>query len=169
MQVCSAPEIGWCTNSGSRLQKKNSTTNKCKHTHIASFPGPPPSFSLFAVWGKPRQRSGNEVSGHEQCCHADTSKLNINHESTVWDLHTASKIPYFYPSFTDTAKESGIKWRPTHVKDTLLQEDKSTMKWNYIVCSTNLGYAACLICVEAVKWCVVLLMPQLHCPVCTTT
>ena len=122
MQVCSAPEIGWCTNSGSSLQKKNSMTNKYMHAHIASFLGPPPSFSLFSVWGKPRQRRLG----------ADTSKFNINYESTVCDLHTVSKIPYFYPSFTDTSKESGIKWRPTHVIDTLLQEDKSTMKWNYV-------------------------------------
>ena len=157
MQVCSAPEIGWCTNSGSRLQKKNSITNKYMHAHIASFLGPPPSFSLFSVWGKPRQRRLG----------ADTSKFNINYESTVCDLHTVSKIPYFYPSFTDTSKESGIKWRPTHVIDTLLQEDKSTMKMK--LCAHNLGYAACLIRMEAVKWCVVFLMPQLHCPVCTTT
>ena len=77
MQVCSAPEIGWCTNSGSSLQKKNSMTNKYMHAHIASFLGPLPSFSLFSVWGKPRQRRLG----------ADTSKFNINYESTVWLTH----------------------------------------------------------------------------------
>ena len=63
------------------------------------------------------------INAHEQWCHPDTSTV-ITVYKALCGLHTLSKIPYFYPSFTDTSKESGIKWRPTHVIDTFLQKEK---------------------------------------------
>ena len=158
MQVCSAPEIGWCTNSGSRLQEKKKV---CMHAHIASFLGPQPSFSLFSVWGK---RSGNEVN--KQCCHADTSKFNINYESTMWLTHCVQ----------DSIFLSFLHW---HIQREWNQMETNTRHryssagrqkhYEMELCAYNLSYTACLICMEAVKWCVVFLVPQLYCPVCTTT